>query len=127
MTSQVKGSRLVRREYSLRIAFRKIAEQIEPEGLMGTDVNEKRIDLEVVKDDKVRSAKIDTLGRRRAFGRRLLERLKLNYYRNTQREKRRVSNILHKTSKVVSDVARQENVRPVMDDLISVKGSGMEE
>ncbi len=58
---QVKGSRLVRSdsEYYLHVTFRKTIEVKEPEGLLGIDVNEKSIDLAIIKPDKVKFIKID--------------------------------------------------------------------
>jgi len=58
---QVKGSRLVRRsgDFFLHVTFRKAVEERKPEGVLGIDVNERSIDLVVVKPDKVKFVRID--------------------------------------------------------------------
>jgi predicted transposase len=58
---QVKGSRIIMLdgEYYLHVTFRKAIEEKEYEGLLGIDVNEKSIDLAIIKPDKVRFVKID--------------------------------------------------------------------
>ena len=57
----VKGSRIVvlGDEYYLHVTFRKVVEEREYEGVLGIDVNEKSIDLSIIKPDKVRFVKID--------------------------------------------------------------------
>jgi hypothetical protein len=58
---QVKGSRIIMLddEYYLHVTFKKTIEEKEYEGLLGIDVNEKSIDLAVIKPGKVRFVKID--------------------------------------------------------------------
>nr|MDO8061499.1 hypothetical protein [Candidatus Freyrarchaeum guaymaensis] len=57
----VKGSRLVKNgdEYYLHVTFRRTVETRRPEGLLGIDLNERSIDLAVVKPGKVEFIKID--------------------------------------------------------------------
>jgi hypothetical protein len=52
---QVKGSRIVALgdEYHLHVTFKKAFEEKEYGGLLGIDVNEKSIDLAIIKPDKV--------------------------------------------------------------------------
>ena len=58
---EVKGSRLMRDgdEYYLHVTFRKTVEMKKPKESLGIDVNEKSVDLAIVKPDKVRFIKID--------------------------------------------------------------------
>jgi len=58
---KVKGSRLVKdgSEYYLHVTFRKAIEERKPEGLLGIDVNEKSIDLAIVKPNRIKFVKID--------------------------------------------------------------------
>jgi hypothetical protein len=58
---QVKGSRIIMLggEYYLHVTFKKTIEEKEYEGLLGIDVNEKSIDLALIKPGKIRFVKID--------------------------------------------------------------------
>jgi hypothetical protein len=57
----VRGSRIVKNGgcYHLHVTFKKVIEEREYEGVLGIDVNEKSIDLAVIKPGKVRFIKID--------------------------------------------------------------------
>lgn len=97
MNWKVKGSRLVRRnsDFFLHVTFRKVAEEREPEGVLGIDVNEKSIDLAIIKPDKVRFIKIDIseakyirdryFKKRRKIQKKTRGRKRGNFWRNTQR------------------------------------------
>ncbi len=131
---KVKGSRLVKMEgeYYIHVTFRKIFEAKDPEGVLGIDVNERSIDLAVVKPEKVKFIKVDiseakyirdryfkkrrsiqsnTSGSKRA---RLLSKY-------SGREKRRINAILHKASKIISEIVNEEKVIPVMERLINIR------
>jgi len=124
---QAKGSRLVRRnnDFFLHVAFRKVVEEREPEGVLGIDVNEKSIYLAVVKPDKGKFVKIDVSEakyiRDRYFRKRRRIRGKTSgkmkaklLARYSGGEERRVNDILHKASKIIARIIAEEKVKPVM-------------
>jgi len=131
---EVKGSRLVKNggEYYLHVTFRKTVEMRRPEGLLGIDVNEKSIDLAIVKPDKVEFIKIDIseakhirdryFRKRRSIQSRTSgktrSRLLAKY---SGREKRRVNAILHKTSKIIAEIVKREKVIPVVEELKGIR------
>ncbi|RDD53157.1 MAG: transposase [Candidatus Korarchaeota archaeon NZ13-K] len=131
---QVKGARLVRRggSFFLHVTFRKAVEEREPEGVLGIDVNERSIDLIVVKPDKVKFVRIDISEakcvRDRYFRKRrniqkktsgeTKARLLAKYSR---REKQRVNDILHRASKIIARIVAEENVKPVMERLTDMR------
>ncbi|MBC7113154.1 MAG: IS200/IS605 family element transposase accessory protein TnpB [Candidatus Methanomethyliales bacterium] len=131
---EVKGSRLVRLggEYYLHVTFRKTVKENTPEGLLGIDVNERSIDLAIVKPDKVKFIKIDISEakyiRDRYFKKRrsiqsktsgkTKERLLSKY---SKREKRRVDVILHKASNMIAKIVDEEKVIPVMERLKDIR------
>jgi len=47
-------------EYYLHVTFRKAIEEEEYEGILGIDVNERSIDLAIIKPGKVRFVRVDT-------------------------------------------------------------------
>jgi len=115
----------------LHLTFRKEVEEKEPEGVLGIDVNEKSIDLAIVKPDKVRFIKIDvseakyvkdryskkwrciqgkTSGKKKAE---LLEKY-------SGREERRLKDVLHKASEIIAQIIDEERVRPVMERLTKI-------
>jgi len=131
---QVKGSRIIvlGDEYYLHVTFRKVVEEREYEGVLGIDVNEKSIDLAVIKPDKVRFVKIDISEakyiRDRYFKKRwsiqrktrgkVKARLLAKY---SKRERERVDAILHKASKIVAEIVAEEKVKPVMENLKNIR------
>jgi len=130
----VKGSRLVKDEdkYYLHVTFKKDVKEEEHKGLLGIDVNEKSIDLAVIKPDKVRFVKIDISEakyiRDRYFKKRwsiqretrgkVKARLLAKY---SKRERERVDAILHKASKIVAEIVAEEKVKPVMENLKNIR------
>lgn len=127
---EVKGSRLVRcgGEYYLHVTFRKTVKMRRPEGLLGIDVNEKSIDLAVLKPDKARFIKIDIseakyirdryFRKRRSIQSRTSGETKSRLLaKYSGREKRRVNTILHKASKIIAKIIEEEKVIPVMEEL----------
>ena len=131
---EVKGSRLVRDgdEYYLHVTFRRAVEMKKPEGLIGIDVNEKSIDLAIVKPDKVRFIKIDLsevkhirdryFRKRRSIQRKTSGETKSGLLaKYSGREKRRVNTILHKASKMIAEIVEVENVIPVMEELKGIR------
>ena len=131
---EVKGSRLVKNgdEYYLHVTFRKTVEMREPEGLLGIDLNEKTIDLAIVKPDKVEFIKMDIseakhirdryFRKRRSIqsktSRKTKSRLLAKY---SGREKRRVNTILHKASKIIAKIVEEEKAIPVMEKLKGIR------
>jgi len=131
---QVKGSRIVvlGDEYYLHVTFRKVVEEREYEGVLGIDVNEKSIDLAIIKPDRVRFVKIDIseakyirdryFKKRQSIQRRtrgeVRARLLAKYSR---RERWRVDAILHKASKVIAEIVAEERVKPVMENLKNIR------
>ncbi|ACB08303.1 transposase, IS605 OrfB family [Candidatus Korarchaeum cryptofilum OPF8] len=131
---QVKGSRIVvlGDEYYLHVTFRKVVEEREYEGVLGIDVNEKSIDLAIIKPDKVRFVKIDIseaknirdryFKKRQSIQRKTRGKVKARLLaKYSGREKRRVNTILHKASKVVAEIAAEEKVKPVMENLKNIR------
>jgi putative transposase len=130
----VKGSRLVKDEdkYYLHVTFKKNVKEEEHKGLLGIDVNEKSVDLAVIKPDKVRFVKIDiseakyirdryfkkrwSIQRRTKGG--VKARLLAKY---SGREKRRIDAIIHKASKIVAEIVAEEKVKPVMEKLKNMR------
>ncbi|MEM2194121.1 MAG: transposase [Candidatus Methanomethylicia archaeon] len=131
---QVKGSRLVRfnDEYYLHITFRKTVGEKEAEGILGIDVNESSIDLAVVKPNKVKFIKIDISEakyiRDRYFRKRRSIQSKTSgetkaklLAKYSGREKQRVSDILHRATKIIAGIIAEENVKPVMEKLTHIR------
>jgi putative transposase len=131
---QVKGSRIIALgdEYYLHVTFKKAVEEKEYEGLLGIDVNERSIDLAVIKPDKVRFVKIDIseakyirdryFRKRRSIQGKVCGRARAELLaKYSGREKKRVNNILHKVSKTIAEIAAEENVKPVMEDLKDIR------
>jgi IS605 OrfB family transposase len=127
---QVKGSRIIMLgdEYYLHVTFKKTIEEKEYKELLGIDVNEKSIDLAVIKPDKVRFVKIDVseakyirdryFRKRRSIqgkvGGRARAKLLAKY---SKREKRRVDTIIHKVSKTIAEIVAKEKAKPVIEEL----------
>lgn len=131
---KVKGSRLVRKDesYWLHITFRKEIEAKQPHGVLGIDVNEKSIDLAVVKPNYARFIKIDIseakyvrdryFKKRRNIQRKTRRKRRKLLAKYCGREKRRVDYALHKASKIIAEIVAEENVRPVMEKLKNIRG-----
>ncbi len=130
----VKWSRLVRRngDYWLHVTFRRDVERKEPQGVLRVDVNEKSIDLAIVKRDKVKFVKIDVSEakfiRDRYFKKRRSIQGRVNgearsslLKKYSGREKRRVHAILHKASKVIAKIIDEEGVLPIMKRLKGIR------
>ncbi|MBC7090520.1 MAG: IS200/IS605 family element transposase accessory protein TnpB [Nitrososphaeria archaeon] len=126
----VKGSRLLRRNggYFLHVTFRKAVEEKRAEGVLGIDVNEKSIDLAIIKPNKVKFIKIDISEakyiRDRYFRKRRAIQSKTSGKTKTRllakysgREQRRINNILHRTSKIIANIVAEENVKPTIENL----------
>jgi putative transposase len=131
---QVKGSRIVvlGDEYYLHVTFRKVVEEREYEGALGIDVNEKSIDLAIIKPDKVKFVKIDIseakyirdryFKKRQSIQRKTRGKVKARLLaKYSGREKRRVNTILHKASKIVAEIVAEERVKPVMENLKNIR------
>ena len=131
---QIKGSRLVRRsgEYFLHVTFRKAVEEKEPSGLLGIDVNEKSMDLAIVKRDKVKFVKIDIseakyirdryFRKRRSIQSKTSGKTKAKLLaKYSGRERRRINSIIHKASKIILQIAKEEDVKPVMEKLTNIR------
>jgi len=130
----VKGSRLVRRgnEYFLHVTFRKVIEEKSIAGILGIDINEKSIDLAIVKPNKIKFIKIDIsevkyirdryFKKRRRIQTRTSGNVKARLLaKYSGREKRRINDILHRASKIVAKIASEENVQPVMENLADIR------
>ncbi|MEM0079174.1 MAG: transposase [Nitrososphaerota archaeon] len=131
---QVKGSRLVRfnNEYYLHASFRKIVEEKDAEGILGIDVNEKSIDLAVVKLSKVKFIKIDISEAKYIRDRYFRKRRNIQNKTSGEtkakllakysgREKRRINDILHRATKIIAGIIAEENVKPVMEKLTHIR------
>ncbi len=130
----VKGSRLVRRdnEYFLHVTFRKAVEEEKASGILGIDVNEKSIDLAIIKLDKVRFIRVDVseakyirdryFKKRRSIqtntSGRVRTRLLAKY---SEGEKRKINDILHRASKTIARIIAEEKVKPVMETLTNIR------
>ncbi|MCQ5336688.1 MAG: transposase [Candidatus Methanomethylicia archaeon] len=132
----VKGSRIVMLgdEYYLHVTFRKAIEEKEHEGVLGIDVNEKSIDLAIIKPDKVRFVKIDIsetkyirdryFKKRQSIQRKTRGEVKARLLaKYSKRERRRVDAILHKASKIIAEIVAEEKVKPVMEKLKNMRES----
>ncbi|MCQ5340227.1 MAG: transposase [Candidatus Methanomethylicia archaeon] len=132
----VKGSRIVMLgdEYYLHVTFRKAIEEKEHEGVLGIDVNEKSIDLAIIKPDKVRFVKIDIsetkyirdryFKKRQSIQRKTRGEVKARLLaKYSKRERRRVDAILHKASKIIAEIVAGEKVKPVMEKLKNMRES----
>ena len=131
---QVKGTRIIALgdEYYLHVTFKKAVEEKEYEGILGIDVNEKSIDLAVIKPGKVRFVKIDIseakyirdryFRKRRSIQSKVCRgaRAKL-LAKYSGREERRVNTILHKVSKTIAMIVAEEKVKPVMEELRDIR------
>ena len=131
---QVKGSRIIALgdEYYLHVTFRRTVEGKECEGLLGIDVNEKSIDLAIIKPDKVRFVKIDIseakhirdryFKKRRSIQRKTRGKVKARLLaKYSGRERRRIDAILHKASKTIAAIVAEEKVKPVMEKLKNMR------
>lgn len=134
MDWQVKGSRLVKRDgaFYLHVTFRKTVEERKPEGVLGIDVNENSRDLAVVKPNKVKFIKIDISEARYIRDRYFKKRRSIQgktsgkakaklLVKYSGREKRRINDILHRTSKIIANIIANENIKPMMENLINLR------
>ncbi|MGB9660238.1 MAG: RNA-guided endonuclease InsQ/TnpB family protein [Nitrososphaerales archaeon] len=130
----VKGSRLVRKgdKYFLHITFRKVTGKEEPSGVLGIDINEKSIDLAIVKLNKVRFIKIDVsetkyirdryFKKRRSIQTKTSGKIKTKLLtKYSGREKRRINDILHRASKIIAKIISEENLQPAMENLRHIR------
>jgi len=131
---QVKGSRIVALgdEYYLHVTFRRTVEEKGCEGLLGIDVNEKSIDLAIIKPDNVRFVKVDIseakhirdryFKKRRSIQRKTRGKAKARLLaKYSGRERRRIDAILHKASKTIVGIVAREKVKPVMEKLKNIR------
>ena len=131
---QVKGSRIIvlGEEYYLHVTFRKAIEEKGYEGLLGIDVNEKSVDLAIIKPDKARFVKIDIsdakyirdryFKKRRSIQRKTKGEVKARLLaKYSKRERERVDAILHKVSKTIAEIVAEEKVKPVMEKLKNMR------
>jgi len=131
---RVKGSRLVRsnNEYYLHATFRKIVEEKEAKGILGIDVNERSIDLAIVKPNKVKLIKIYIseakyirdryFRKRRSIQGKTSGKTKAKLLaKYSGREKRRINDILHRATKIIAGIIAEENVKPVMEKLTHIR------
>jgi putative transposase len=130
----IKGSRLVKdgNEYYLHATFEKDVEEKGYEGLLGIDVNEKSIDLAIIKPDKARFVKIDIseakyirdrcFKKRQSIQKKTRGKAKVGLLaKYSRREKRRIDAIIHKASKIIAEIAAEEKVEPVMEELKNMR------
>jgi len=131
---QVKSSRIIMLgdEYYLHVTFKKTIEEKEYEGLLGIDVNEKSIDLAVIKPGKVRFVKIDIseakyirdryFKKRRSIQKKTKGEVKARLLaKHSKREKKRINAILHKASRTIAKIAAGEKVKPIMEELKNMR------
>jgi IS605 OrfB family transposase len=119
-------------EYYLHVTFKKTIEEEEYEGLLGIDVNERSIDLAVIKPGKVRFVKIDVSEAKYIRDRYFREeeehseedegevkaRLLAKY---SKRERRRINAILHKESRIIAETVAGEKVKPIIEELKNMR------
>ncbi|MEM4021368.1 MAG: transposase [Nitrososphaerota archaeon] len=109
-----------------------MVEEKEAEGVLGIDVNEKSIDLAIVKPNKVKLIKIDVSEakyiRDRYFRKRRSIQSKTSgetkaklLAKYSGREKRGVNDILHRATKIIAGIIAEENVKPVMEKLTNFR------
>ena len=119
-------------EYYLHVTFRKAIEEKGYEGLLGIDVNEKSIDLAIIKPDKVRFVKMDIseakhirdryFEKRRNIQRKTGEKVKAGLLaKYSKREGMRIDVILHKASKTIAKIVAEEKIKPIMENLMNMR------
>jgi putative transposase len=131
---QVKGSRIIMLgdEYYLHVTFKKAVKEKEYEGLLRIDVNERSIDLAIIKPGKVGFVKIDVseakyirdryFKKRRSIQRKTEGEVKARLLaKYSKREKKRISAILHKASRIITEIVAGEKVKPVMEELKNMR------
>jgi IS605 OrfB family transposase len=131
---KVKGSRIIMLggEYYLHVTFKKTIEEKEYEGLLGIDVNEKSIDLALIKPGKIRFVKIDVseakyirdryFKKRRSIQKKTEGEVKARLLaKYSKREKKRINAILHKASRIIAETVAGEKVKPVMEELKNMR------
>jgi len=130
---KIKGSRLIIRDnnYWLHITFKKEVKAKKPDGVLGIDINEKSIDLAVIKQKCVKFIKIDIseakyvrdryFKKRRNIQKKSGNRARELLSKYKGREKRRVNYAIHKASKIISEICRKENVYPILENLKNIR------
>jgi putative transposase len=131
---QVKSSRIIMLgdEYYLHVTFKNTIEEKEYEGLLGIDVNEKSIDLALIKPGKVRFVKIDIseakyirdryFKKRRSIQKKTKGEVKTRLIaKYSKRERERINAILHKASRIIAETVAGEKVKPVMEELKNMR------
>lgn len=134
MNWKVKGLRLLKtnNNYYLHVTFRKNVEERRSEGILGIDINERSIDLAVIKLNKVKFIKIDVgeakcirdryFKKRRNIQRKTSGKTKVKLLaKYSGRGRRRVNDILHRASKFIAHLISEENVKPVMEELTNIR------
>ena len=130
----IKGSRLLRRygEYFLHVTFRRNVEEKIVDGLLGIDVNEKSIDLAIVKPNKIKFIKLDIseakyirdryFKKRRSIQKKTKGEVKARLLaKYSKREKRRINAILYKASRIIAETVAGEKVKPIMEELKNMR------
>jgi len=119
-------------EYFLHVTFRRNVEEKIVDGLLGIDVNEKSIDLAIVKPNKIKFIKTDIseakyirdryFKKRRRIQKRTEGEVKARLLaKYSGREKRRIDVILHKASRIIAETVAGEKVKPVMEELKNIR------
>ena len=131
---KVKSAWIIRRgdEYFFNLVIKKEVEQFRAKGIMTVDVNEKSIDVFIVRPDELKYIHIDLSEAKHIHFRysKKLEKIQkirnpyerrmfLNKYSGRRRKK--VEFLIHSATKYLSEVAKKENVRIVLEDLKNIR------
>lgn len=105
-------------EYYLHASFRKAVEERKAEGVLGIDINERSIYLALIKPNKARFIKVDVskvknvrdryFRKRRRVQSRASGRAKAMLLAKYFGRERRVNDILHKASKIITNLIAKE-------------------
>jgi len=131
---QVKGSRIVVLDdkFNLHVTFKKAIEENGYDGILGIDVNEKSLDLAIIKPDKVKFVKVDIslakyirdryFKKRRSIQSKVKGKARAKLLaKYSKREKRRIDAIIHKASRTISEIMAKEKVKPAMEKLKNIR------
>jgi IS605 OrfB family transposase len=130
----VKGSRIIKidGEYYLHVTFRRIVKEERCEGLLGIDVNERSIDLAVIKSNEIKFMKLDIseakhirdryFKKRRNIQSKTKGKIKAKLLaKYSGRERKRINAIIHKASRIIAGITAKENVKPAMERLKNIR------
>jgi len=131
---RVKSAWIIRRgnEYFFNLVVKKEVEPFRAKGVMTVDVNEKSIDTFIVRPDKLKYIHIDLSEAKHIHFRYSKKLEKIQKIRNpyerrmllkkySGRRKKKVEALIHTATKYLSEVAKREEVRIILEDLKNIR------